>query len=58
MSNEFLGKTALVTGASRGIGAATAIGLAKKGVSRVVLHYNSYKFGAEETQAAVQAAGA
>jgi 3-oxoacyl-[acyl-carrier protein] reductase len=58
MNSEFAGKTALVTGASRGIGAATAITLAKNGVSRVVLHYNGYKQGAEETQAAVKAAGA
>ncbi len=58
MKAEFAGKTALVTGASRGIGAATAISLAKNGVSRVVLHYNGYKQGAEETKAAVQAAGA
>jgi NAD(P)-dependent dehydrogenase (short-subunit alcohol dehydrogenase family) len=58
MKAEFAGKTALVTGASRGIGAATAITLAQNGVSRVVLHYNGYKQGAEETQAAVHAAGA
>ena len=58
MANEFSGKTALVTGASRGIGAATALGLAQRGVSRVILHYNSYKFGAEQTQAAIQSAGA
>lgn len=57
MENEFAGKTALVTGASRGIGAATALGLAQRGVSRIVLHYNSYKFGAEQTQAAIQALG-
>lgn len=30
MSNEFTGKTALVTGASRSIGAATAVGLARE----------------------------
>jgi 3-oxoacyl-[acyl-carrier protein] reductase len=58
MNAEFAGKTALVTGASRGIGAATAIALAKNGISRLVLHYNGYKQGVEETQAAVQAAGA
>jgi 3-oxoacyl-[acyl-carrier protein] reductase len=58
MKSEFVGKTALVTGASRGIGAATAIALAKEGVARVVAHYNGYKVGAEQTQAAVRAAGA
>lgn len=58
MSNELSGKTALVTGASRGIGAATAIALAKAGVSRVVVHYNSYQQGADEVLAAVREAGA
>lgn len=55
---ELKGKTALVTGASRGIGAATAIALAKNGVSRVVLHYNSFAEGAEQTLSSVKAAGA
>ena len=58
MKSEFAGKTALVTGASRGIGAATAIALAKEGVARVLVHYNGYKIGAEQTYTAVQAAGA
>ena len=56
--SEFDGKTALVTGASRGIGAATAIGLAKAGVKRVLIHYNSFPQGAEEVIGAVRAAGA
>ena len=56
--SEFSGKTALVTGASRGIGAATAAALAKQGVCRVVMHYNSYREGAEQTLAAVKEAGA
>jgi 3-oxoacyl-[acyl-carrier protein] reductase len=58
LSNEFAGKTALVTGASRGIGAATAIALAKAGVRRVVIHYNSYREGAEKVLDDVRAAGA
>ncbi len=58
MSNEFSGKTALVTGASRGIGAAAAIGLARGGASRVLLHYHSFEEGAEATLAAIRAAGA
>lgn len=58
MQNEFAGKVALVTGASRGIGAATAVALARRGVRRVVLHYNSFREGAEETLAAVRQAGA
>lgn len=57
MSNEFAGKTAVITGASRGIGAATAVALARRGVSRVLLHYNSSREGAEQTLAAVRAAG-
>jgi NAD(P)-dependent dehydrogenase (short-subunit alcohol dehydrogenase family) len=35
MGEEFQGKTALVTGASSGIGAATAIALARAGCKRV-----------------------
>ena len=58
MPIEFENKTALVTGASRGIGAATALALAKAGVKRVIVHYGSYKEGAEATLAAVRAAGA
>ncbi|MCS6952503.1 MAG: glucose 1-dehydrogenase [Bryobacterales bacterium] len=57
MSREFEGKTAVVTGASRGIGAATAVALARRGASRLLLHYNSYRQGAERTLAAVRAAG-
>lgn len=58
MSQEFANKTALVTGASRGIGAATAVALARAGVPRVVIHYGSHKAGAEETMAQIRAAGA
>ena len=36
--NEFAGKTALVTGASRGIGAAAAIALAQAGCATVLIH--------------------
>ena len=39
MSNELLDKTAIVTGASRGIGRAIAIALAKEGV-KVIVNYN------------------
>jgi len=58
LANEFSGKTALVTGASRGIGAAAAVGLARAGVARVVVHYNRYREGAEATLDAVRGAGA
>src|ERR1700742_959267 len=40
------GKTALVTGASRGIGRATALNLAKAG-AQVIVHYNSGKADAD-----------
>lgn len=56
--NEFTHQTALVTGASRGIGAATAIALARAGVARVVIQYNSFAGGAAETVDGVRAAGA
>jgi NAD(P)-dependent dehydrogenase (short-subunit alcohol dehydrogenase family) len=52
MSN-LSGKTALVTGASRGIGRATALALAKAG-AQVVVHYGS---GANEAQAVVAEIG-
>lgn len=58
MSSEFQGKTAVITGASRGIGAASAIALAKAGVPRLILHYNSYREGAEEVLTELRAAGA
>jgi 3-oxoacyl-[acyl-carrier protein] reductase len=51
-------KTALITGASRGIGAATAIALARAGVSRLFLHYNTFQDGAEATLKGVAATGA
>ena len=58
MSTSLAGKSALITGASRGIGASTAVALARAGVSKIVLHYNSYQQGAEATAEAVRGAGA
>jgi 3-oxoacyl-[acyl-carrier protein] reductase len=58
MGSEFGGKTALVTGASRGIGAATAVAFAKAGCARVLIHYNSGSDEAERTADAVREAGA
>ncbi|MCL6544553.1 MAG: glucose 1-dehydrogenase [Bryobacteraceae bacterium] len=58
MRSELEGKTALVTGASRGIGAATAIALARAGAGRVIIHYGSYEEGARQTMDAIRAAGA
>jgi 3-oxoacyl-[acyl-carrier protein] reductase len=56
--NEFTGKSALVTGASRGIGAATAIALARAGCASVILQYNSFATGAESTLAHIRSLGA
>ncbi|EST13095.1 3-oxoacyl-[acyl-carrier-protein] reductase [Sporolactobacillus laevolacticus] len=51
------GKVALVTGASRGIGRAIAIALAKQGAS-IIVNYSGNKARAEETAADIRAAGA
>ena len=50
------GKTALVTGASRGIGRAAAISLAKEG-ARVLVHYSQGKAEAEAVVAEIRGAG-
>ena len=47
MSYDLTGKTALVTGASRGIGAAAALSLASAG-AHVIAHYSSFAQGAIE----------
>jgi 3-oxoacyl-[acyl-carrier protein] reductase len=58
MTSELRGKSALITGASRGIGAATAVALARAGVSKLTLHYGTYREGAESTASAVREVGA
>jgi 3-oxoacyl-[acyl-carrier protein] reductase len=50
------GKTALVTGASRGIGRASALALAKAG-AQILVHYSSGAAEAEGTVAEIRAAG-
>jgi 3-oxoacyl-[acyl-carrier protein] reductase len=56
-SNELTGKSALITGASRGIGAAAALAIAQAGAKEVVLHYNSFQQGAEETAERIRGLG-
>ncbi|MFF4949552.1 SDR family oxidoreductase [Streptomyces chattanoogensis] len=53
---KLAGKTALVTGSSRGIGRATAERLAREG-ALVAVHYASRADAAQETVAAIEAAG-
>jgi 3-oxoacyl-[acyl-carrier protein] reductase len=50
------GKTALVTGASRGIGRSTALALAKAG-AQVLVHYGSSATDADEVVRQIRAAG-
>ncbi len=54
--NKVVGKVAIVTGASKGIGAAVAKGLAAAGAS-VTVNYSSDKEGADRTVAEVAAKG-
>ncbi len=53
---DFEGKTAVVTGASRGIGRAIALELGSRGAA-VIVNYNRSKEAAEEVAAAIEEAG-
>lgn len=57
MAGALDGQVAVVTGGSRGIGRACAVGLAREGAS-VVINYTSNAAAAEETKKACEAAGA
>src|SRR5256885_8158653 len=57
MAKDFEGKTALVTGGSRGIGRAIAIRLAEEGCA-VALSYAGNDAAAQEAKGAVESAGA
>ncbi len=57
MASDLEGKAVLITGASTGIGAATARAFARAG-SNVVVHYNASRAAAEAVAADVRALGA
>ena len=55
---DFDGKVILVTGGATGLGAAIAIGAAKRGAKALILNYSKSRKEAEATAEAVRAAGA
>jgi NAD(P)-dependent dehydrogenase (short-subunit alcohol dehydrogenase family) len=55
---DFDGKVVLVTGGGTGLGAAIAVGVARRGAKGIVINYSRSAKEAEETAAAARAAGA
>lgn len=55
-TNRFENQTVIVTGASQGIGQATAIAFAREG-ARVIVNYNRSKDGAQETLNVIESEG-
>src|ERR1700680_2391921 len=55
---DFDGKVILVTGGGTGLGAAIAIGAAKRGAKALILNYSKSRKDAEATDKAVQAVDA
>ena len=55
---DFDGKVILVTGSATGLGAAIAVGAARRGAKAVILNYSKSRAEAEATAEAVRAAGA
>ena len=56
MATQIRGKTALITGASLGIGRSAAIALAREGAN-VVINYRSHEAAAEEVASVIRKAG-
>lgn len=57
MNGELSGMTAVVSGASGGIGRAVALAISRAGADRLVVHYAHNEAAAQQTARAVQAAG-
>lgn len=57
MNHELSGKSVVITGASRGIGAATALTLARAGASKLLLHYNSNSEGVDQVAGELRGLG-